>query len=214
MRGYASLAIQVLQHLSVEEVVVLGWSLGGHIGIEMLDLIDSNEEISREHKKISVKGMMMVGTPPALGAEQVARGFPRGLGLASKKDWTDEEALSFSRNSAAAGKDEYWEEWMYVDAKNTDPRARVFMAKRFLGEEEGGVDQVAVVENTDALIAVVNGAEEQFIDLDYLDGIKWKKLWKGKCLRLDGLHHAPFWEDPERFEGLLVEFMQDVEKEE
>jgi pimeloyl-ACP methyl ester carboxylesterase len=213
MRGYASLAIHVLQHLNIEEIVVLGWSLGGHIGIEMLDLLDSPEiSNSSEHKKIRIKGLMPVGTPPALGQEQVARGFPRGLGLAGKLDWTDEEALSFSRNSAAAGKDEYWEEWMYVDAKNTDPRARVFMCKKFLGEEEGGVDQVRVVENTNVLIAVVNGAEEQFVNLDYLDDIKWRNLWKGKCVRLEGLHHAPFWEDPEMFEGLLKEFMQDAEK--
>jgi pimeloyl-ACP methyl ester carboxylesterase len=212
MRGYAQLAIYVLQHLNIEDVVVMGWSLGGHIGIEMLDLIHEPESIG-EHKKIRVKGLMMVGTPPALGEEQVSRAFPKGLGLAGQKDWSEEEALGFSKNSAAAGKKECWDEWMYEDARNTDPRARVFMADRLSGKEGGGVDQVRVVEETDVLLAVVNGAEEQFVSLDYLDSINWKRLWKNKCLRLEGLHHAPFWEDPKGFEKVLVEFLEDAEKE-
>jgi pimeloyl-ACP methyl ester carboxylesterase len=212
MRGYAQLAIQILQHLYIEDVVVLGWSLGGHIGIEMLGLVNSPESLS-EHERIRIRGVMLTGTPPAYGIEQVAKAFPRGLGLAGTVVWSEETALEFSKGSAAADKPELWEEWMYEDAKNTDGRARMIMARQFVGEDLGGVDQVRVVEESDVLIAVVNGAEEQFINLDYIDGIKWKNLWKGKCLRLEGLHHAPFWEDPSRFEEVLVEFMGDVEKE-
>jgi pimeloyl-ACP methyl ester carboxylesterase len=212
MHGYASLAIQILQHLSIEDVVVFGWSLGGHIGIEMLDLVNTHDVLS-EHKRIRIRGLMLTGTPPAHGKEQVEKAFPKGLGLAGTRDWSDDVALEFSRGSAAAGKEELWEEWMYEDARTTDGRARVSMARQFLGEDEGGVDQVRVVENTDVLVAVVNGAEEQFISLDWIDGIRWKKLWKGKCLRLKGLHHAPFWEDPATFEEVLVEFMKDTEKE-
>jgi len=76
------------------------------------------------------------------------------------------------------------------------------------------VDQRKVVEETDVLVAVVNGTEEQFVNLDYLDGIRWKRLWKGECIRLEGLGHAPFWEDPERFEVLLVEFLKDCSEAE
>jgi pimeloyl-ACP methyl ester carboxylesterase len=217
MRGYADLAIRILQHLNVEEVVVLGWSLGGHIGIEMIELLNDPATLSN-NKKITMKGLMLTGTPPALGVDQVKEGFTMAsesnvLGLAGQKDWTDEEALSFSQNSAAAGKKEYWEQWMYEDAKNTDPRCRMIMAERFLDKDKGGVDQVKVVESTDVLIAVVNGAEEQFVNLEYLDNIKWKRLWRKKCVCLEGLHHAPFWEDPGRFEKVLVEFVEDVEKE-
>jgi pimeloyl-ACP methyl ester carboxylesterase len=217
MRGYTDLAIRILQHLNIDEVVVLGWSLGGHIGIEMIELLNDPAYLSN-NKKIAMKGLMLTGTPPALGIDQIKEGFTMAnhtnvLGLAGQRDWTDEEALSFSQNSAAAGIEKFWEQWMYDDARNTDPRARMIMAERFLETDKGGVDQVQVVENTDVLIAVVNGAQEQFVNLDYLDGIKWKRLWRGECLRLEGLHHAPFWEDPKAFEKVLVEFVEDVEKE-
>ena len=57
-------------------------------------------------------------------------------------------------------------------------------------------------------IAVVNGAEEPFVDIDFLDGIDWGNLWEGKCHRLDGLWHAPFWEGPAAFDPVLERFLE------
>ncbi|RMZ74590.1 Six-hairpin glycosidase [Pyrenophora seminiperda CCB06] len=206
-RGYADLAVHILQHLRITQVVVLGWDLGGHVGIEMVDLT--------KQVGIEMKGLMLVGAPPALGKEQVSKAFKfedGGLGLSGQKNWSDEQADLFARNSAAAGREECFEPFMLEDAKMTDSRARMFMAQSFLGTGDTGavgVDQRSVVEETDVPVAVVNGAEDQFVNLDYLDEISWKRLWKGKCIRLEGLGHAPFWEDPGMFEGLLVEFMAD-----
>lgn len=215
MRGYADLACYILQHLNIVSVIVFGWSLGGHIGIEMIPVL-------KETTKVELKGLMITGTPPALGRDQVKAGFTFStdgtLGISGQKSWTDEEALSISQNSAAAGNPDCWEEWMYENAKRTDGRARVIMARNFTGVGNGdggavGVDQKQVVENEDVLVAVVNGAEEPYVTLEYLEGIRWKKLWRGECLRLHGLKHAPFWEDPIGFEKLLVEFLQDCEGE-
>jgi pimeloyl-ACP methyl ester carboxylesterase len=219
MRGYADLAVHILQHLNIESVVVFGWSLGGHITIEMVELLKDPSNFPNT-KKIELKGIMLTGTPPALGHAQIQQGFTMAneksaLGPAGEKNWTDEVALEFSKNSAAAGIEKLWEPWMFEDAKNTDGRARMIMERHFVGSGDEGakdVDQRKVVETEDVLIAVVNGAEEQYVDLSYLDNIEWKNLWRGKCVRLDGLHHAPFWEDPARFEKVLVEFMQDAEK--
>jgi pimeloyl-ACP methyl ester carboxylesterase len=208
--GYADLAVHILQHLNITSVVILGWSLGGHIGIELVSLIKSTP--------IELKGLMIVGTPPVLGKEQIAHGFKlpdNGSMLAGKKNWTNEETESFARNSVAAGKEECFEEWMLQDATRTDGRARMIMWNCFVGTDDHGpmgVDQRKVVEETDVLIAVINGAEEQFVDLDYLDRIKWKKLWRNECMRLKGLKHAPFWEDPKAFEPLLIAFLQDCEE--
>ncbi|KAF2036465.1 alpha/beta-hydrolase [Setomelanomma holmii] len=220
MRGYADLAVHILEHLNIESVIVLGWSLGGHIGIEMVSLIKSPSTYVNS-KKIKLRGIMITGTPPALGRDQVRQGFTMAnehgdLGLAGQQYWSEEETRAFSTNSAAAGIVKFWEPWMHEDAKNTDGRARMIMARNFVGSgDEGavGVDQRSVVESEDVLIAVVNGAEEQFVNLEYLEGIRWKRLWKGECVRLEGLHHAPFWEDPVGFEKVLVEFCEECEKE-
>ncbi|KAF1845264.1 alpha/beta-hydrolase [Cucurbitaria berberidis CBS 394.84] len=214
MRGYADLAMHILQHLNIPRVVVFGWSLGGHVGIEMVPLLASISS-----PPIEIKGLMLTGTPPALGKEQMKRGFKfqdGDLGLAGKKDWSEEEAQGVARYSAAAGKEECFEAWMLEDARRTDGRARVIMSRRLAGNESeapAGVDQRKVVETEEVLIAVVNGGAEQFVNLDYLDDLRWRRLWRGRCIALEGLKHAPFWERPDEFEGLLLEFMGDCEKE-
>jgi pimeloyl-ACP methyl ester carboxylesterase len=204
-RGYAELAVHILEHLKVESVVVLGWSLGGHAGIEMVPLLKGG--------KVSMKGLMIVGAPPALGPEQLMQGFLMPVAspdatshmiLPGKRDWTGEETVAFSH--ATAG--EPFEQWMEDCARRTDGRARECMFAAFVGGV--GVDQRRVVEEEEnVLLAAVNGGEEPFVNLDYLDRIVWKRLWRGECVRMEGLGHAPFWERPEVFEGLLGEFLED-----
>ncbi|CAI6326620.1 unnamed protein product [Periconia digitata] len=202
MRGYASLALTILTHLNISDVVVLGWSLGGHIGIELLALL-------RDQESIRMKGLMLIGTPPALGEEQTGQGFTSTdphLGLAAQRDWNVDEAKEFARMSAGAP----FEPWMEACAIRTHGRAREIMWEDFADRSAGGVDQVAVVEtSTDVLIAVVNGGDEPFINLGYLDEIKWGNLWKGECVKLKGLKHAPFWEAPGIFEDVLKNFLGD-----
>ena len=86
----------------------------------------------------------------------------------------------------------------------TDGRARceMFNVVR-LGKE--GVDQKQTVEETRVSTAVINGAGEEAVDLEYFDIVKWGNLWKGKCFRLEGLGHGPFWEDFGKFEPILKE---------
>lgn len=203
MRGYAELAIHILQHLNIKRVVVLGWSLGGHIGIEMVPLLKEGS------RGVQMKGLMIVGAPPALGREQINKGFlfeDPHMGLPGRRDWTEEEAADFARASAG----EPFEQWMEDCARRTDGRARERMFAKFAGGV--GVDQRRVVESEgDVLVAVVNGGAEPYVNLEYLESIKWKRLWKGDCVRLEGLEHAPFWEQPEVFEKVLEEFVGNCE---
>lgn len=153
---------------------------------------------------------MVVGTPPALGLAQTDKGFTftdGHLSLAGKQDLTEEEIKSFSRSTAG----EPFEQWMEDDVRRTQGRSRKLMWEKLANGE--GVDQRGIVESEGrVLIGVVNGGNEPYVNLDYLDHIKWKRLWRGKCVRLEGLGHAPFWERPEEFERLLGEFMGDAEK--
>jgi pimeloyl-ACP methyl ester carboxylesterase len=216
MAGYADLAVHILEHLTVETAVVLGWSLGGHIALDMVPLLKTASE--RGSRIVELKGLMLIGTPPALGAEQCARGFKIPINpkedeenLMAKVHWTPEQAETIARNSAPGGHENFFEEWMLRDAMRTDGRARMIMFNSVL--EGRGVDQVGVVEKENVRIAVVNGADEPFINLDYLDGLKWRNLWRGQCIRLEGRKHAPFWEDPEDFETLLIDFLGDCSTE-
>lgn len=67
--GYARATVELLLKLDVKEVIVFGWSLGGHIGIEMIPLAPS--------AGLKIKGLMVVGTPP-VGYGDLDRGFTLG----------------------------------------------------------------------------------------------------------------------------------------
>ena len=52
---------------------------------------------------------------------------------------------------------------------------------------------------------------DRFVKLDYFDTVPYANLWEGRCHRLDGLGHAPFWEAPESFDPILERFLQDID---
>ncbi len=56
-------------------------------------------------------------------------------------------------------------------------------------------------------IAVLNGAEDPFINLDYLDSISFKNLWRRQCQRIVGAGHAPFLQKPAVFNEILDEYL-------
>ena len=233
MSSYAQAALSLLQALShpkTTPLAILGWSLGGHIGIELIPLLASSG--------YQLRGVMLTGTPPGTGQgfridiarafagrEKLEPGDVQAFAQATVGDavWEREQGFPAGRREA----------WIAEGVERTDGRARRVMIGAFVGGE--GVDQRAVVEGRyhrpgyDAasdvegsagagagvvgegvVVAVVNGAEEPFVDLDYLDQIKWARLWEGKCHRLPGLEHAPFWEDPDTFNAILERFLASV----
>ena len=65
LAGLADAAIELLERLGISEVVVLGWSLGGHIGIEMMQRFPG------------MKGLVITGTPPVRRAAWRRGSSPR-----------------------------------------------------------------------------------------------------------------------------------------
>lgn len=87
MPGYADAAIEVLQALAIDSAVVLGWSLGGHIGLDMMGRYDQ------------VRALMISGTPPVgQGRDQLALGFlpSEHMGLAGQEVISQAEAEAYA----------------------------------------------------------------------------------------------------------------------
>lgn len=60
--GLADAAVELLDKLGVVEAIVFGWSLGGHIGIEMIQ------------RFAGMRGLMISGAPP-VGPNHLSQGF-------------------------------------------------------------------------------------------------------------------------------------------
>jgi len=194
--GLADATIELLQRLRVTQAVVVDWSLGGHIGIEMLARFPG------------LRGLMIIGTPP-VGRDNMAEGF-RGsphAGVAGRQDLSPADIEGFVATVFGASAEALLRE--AVARADGRFRKRLFEAAR-AGE---GVDQRHVVCSSPVPLAVVNGAADRLINLDYIDTLEYANLWGRRCLRLNGLGHAPFWEAPEHFDPVLEQFLGDVATE-
>jgi pimeloyl-ACP methyl ester carboxylesterase len=192
--GLADAVVELLEKLGVKEAVVLGWSLGGHIGIEMVP------------RFAGMRGLMVIGTPP-VARNGMADGFQRSphMQLAGQEHLSETDIEAFVH--AIFGKSA--EPFLHKAVARADGRFRKTL---FEAARAGlGVDQRQIVETNLVPLAVVNGSEDRFVKLDYLDALGYANLWEGRCHRLAGLGHAPFWEGTGDFGPILERFFRDVE---
>jgi pimeloyl-ACP methyl ester carboxylesterase len=192
--GLADAAVELLEKLGVTEAVVLGMSLGGHIGIEMVPRFPG------------MRGLMIVGSPP-VGRNNMAQGFNASaqMGVAGKQDLSEVEIEAFVQGIFGESADPFLREC--VARADGRFRKRLFEAAR----AGAGVDQRMIVETSPVPLAVVNGGADRIVNLDYFDTVAYALLWEGHPRRVAGSGHAPFWEAPNEFNPILERFLRDVE---
>jgi pimeloyl-ACP methyl ester carboxylesterase len=197
MPGYAAAAVELLDKMGIDRAAVYGWSLGGHIALEMLPLT------------ASIVGMMISGAPPVgQGAEKVMAGFQPSphAGLVGKADLTPEEAeiLLYATYGAPV------EAPLRAALARTDGRARALMFQALVSGQIS--DQRAVAERSAVPLAIVNGADDMLVNLEYIGGLPYKNLWDEHCYVLRGAAHAVFRQAPEPFNALFSRFVAEMNK--
>lgn len=191
--GLASAVTEVIETLGLDEAIVLGWSLGGHVAIEMIDLLPG------------LKGLILTGTPP-IRRNGFAEGFlanPAKL-PAAKRDLSADEVQAF----AGAMFGEPVEPFLRAAIIRSDGR---FRERLFAAAQAGaGIDQRYAVESATLPIAVINGSRDPLVNLAYIDSVRFENLWGGRGHRLSGDGHAPFWHSAPAYDALVAAFMADV----
>jgi pimeloyl-ACP methyl ester carboxylesterase len=198
MGGYAEAAVAVLNELGIDRVAVIGWSLGGHIAIEMIPMF------------AGIAGILISGTPPVHTGdmESISSGFHLNecTSLGGQQSWTPAEAELFASTALVPG--ESAPDWALAAAIRTDSRARQMMFAAFMAGRGG--DHAEIVAGTKVPTAVINGADDPFINNDFVRAAVYGNLWRNEVMLLDGLSHAPFWQAPEIFNALLAGFLSDL----
>lgn len=198
LMGYADLAAEILAARGVAEATVLGWSLGGHIGIEMIN-----------QGKTALRGLMITGTPPVPNdVSVIGKAFRSSpvMELTGAASFTPEQAELYCRHTCGLGAP--LDPEMVAGCVRTHGLSRTTMFESFTGLEVP--DQAAVVAGTKVPTAVISGGAESFVNNDYLGRCTYGNLWQGTVFLLPGVGHAPFWEAPQRFNPLLDAFLADV----
>jgi len=193
--GYAVVVSGIFDQLGWRSVDLVGWSLGGHIGLQLL---------ATEQR---INSVLIVGTPPVpLCAESLQAAFwPSGaLGLTGKDEFTNGEALTYA--TAMMGGPAQLTPELLRAVKRADGKARRMLFDSAL--RGLGVDQKETVESIDKPLCVVHGEREPFVRLDYLRSLQYRALWGGRIFVVKGAGHAPQWQRPAIFNRILMNFLQ------
>ena len=192
--GYADVALELLTALGVDQLAILGWSLGGHVGIELLS------------RDADVAGLVITGTPPiGHNAADFAAGFrpDEHMGLTGKEHFTESDIAMYAQETAGLPAP-----FLEDAVRRTDGRARRMMMEAAMAAR--GADQREVVSTSPVPIAVITGANEPFINNDYLATFPYRNLWDRKVHVMPDTGHAPFWERPQAYNPLFERFLTDV----
>lgn len=193
--GYADAISAVLDFLKVEDVILLGWSLGGHIALELLQ------------RRAGIRGVVLTGAPPfGRGLTGMLRAFHLNpaLLLATRARLDRDEIEQLARICFGRGADAH----LTGMIARTDPKARRALFRSLL--QGRGVNQRAAAEQSPVPLAVINGAREPFARLDYLESLDYGHLWDGCCHIIDDCGHAPFLEQPAAFNRLLLRYLREI----
>jgi pimeloyl-ACP methyl ester carboxylesterase len=146
---------------------------------------------------------MIFGTPPIGKGPDGFSGFKGLSATAFTPSPSDAEIEEWLKSAFAPGYAPI-PDFAAADFRNTDGNARGYLgasvqAGRF-------ADEVEIVRNLTVPLAIVQGGEEQIVDLGYLQRLPAPTLWRGKVQVIDGAGHATQWEKAEAFGNILDEF--------
>lgn len=192
--GYAGMAEEVAAALGLDRPLIFGWSLGGHIALEMIG------------RGFDARGLMISGTPPVKPElECLMAGFnidPAAENLTGKRDFTEDDALAYATHTSAV--DGVLDPHLLAMCKRTDGRARETMfGSVVMGQ---ALDEQEIVATMSVPLAIVNGEGDVFIRHDYFGGLAHSSLWPDGVVKVDGAGHAPFLQKPATFNALLAKF--------
>lgn len=196
--GLAAVAGQVLDRLDIRRAAIYGWSLGGHVAIELASIHPA------------VAGLMLSGAPPvAKGLLEMLRGFHANwdMLLASKRVYSERDASRFERLCFGdTGDPSFLQDILRADGQLRSAVSRGMMT----GE---GVNQKRVVEDAEFPVAFVNGENDPFIRPGFFNTLDCASLWE-RPIVMEGAGHAPFWERPDAFNTILSRFLDAVSAQE
>ncbi|MFS8563764.1 MAG: alpha/beta hydrolase [Rhabdochlamydiaceae bacterium] len=197
--GYAQIIFEVIDAMKINRVVVLGWSLGGHIGIEM-----------DQQQPTRLIGLCITGTPPIPFSQE---GFNAGFrpipviqNLLGKEVFTIREAQEFNR---CGGIDLTTDHYLLDATLRTHGLARSHMLASLIRGE--GNNQKQAVEKSTTPLLIIAGEKDEGVNNDYLtQEVCYKNLWSGRVHIIDGAGHATLLARADAFNGILSQFLAEV----
>ena len=195
--GHARAVRAAVGALGLDEAWFTGWSLGGHVALEMAP------DLPR------ARGFVIFGTPPIASGEAMQEAFlPHPATKFTFQGGLDR--IEASAYVAAFFRPGFGDipPFFLEDALRTDGRARSNLG----ASARDGVyrDESVVVRDLNVPLAVLHGAQEQLVNGRYFGSLAMPTLWRGAVQTIPGAGHAPQWETPQAFDALVEAFVNET----
>ena len=196
LSGHARSLMALLAARGIEDSILVGWSLGGHI------LLEAAPDLT------GARGLVIFGTPPI--------GFPPAMDKAflpnpaMQAGFVTEITPQVARDYVGAFFAPGFVDvpaFFLEDVVRTDGIARAQVAASI--DPAVTRDEVEVAAALKIPLAILHGAREQLVNGAYFDSLKLPTLWRGATQIIAEGGHAPQWERPDEFDALLRAFAAD-----
>lgn len=197
LAGHADYVAELSNELGLKHVVIVGFSLGGHIALELLTRMPA------------IVGLVLVSTPPfsksSLGLEAA---FPPGpaLLLATKETLLPEEIEAFTQMHGVMTPADY--RALRRAIARSDGRSRLVLGGSLLQPET--IDQLYLAEHCDLPVAVVVGDWDTVVNTQHIQTVRFPNVWRGKVHRIQGAGHAPQISHSRVFNDLLSNYLREL----
>ena len=195
--GHGRAVCAVLDALGIDEAHFVGWSLGGHVALEMAPDLRNP------------RGFVIFGTPPLTSGEAMSEAFfPNPAMNVTFQDKI--ESLEASAYVAAFFRPGFADipPFFLDDVLRTDGLARSNLGAS-IGPGEFH-DECAVMRDLRTPLAVLHGGEEQLVNGRYFDSVAMPTLWRGAVRMIPDAGHTPQWERPKVFDALIEAFVKET----
>jgi pimeloyl-ACP methyl ester carboxylesterase len=195
LAGYAHLIAEVIQNLNLDKPIIVGWSLGGHIALEMM--ADSPHLI---------RGVIIASCPPFTPSpeglqEAYLPTYSTPLG-SKREQFTLEDVKAY----ITQGIIDFDKHPLLAEASmRADGLARSSMVNAVMQGE--GVNERYVAETSPIPLGIIMGAREHAVNNEYT-----KKVQYANCIMMQTIDagHDCQWSHPEEFNDLVDKFAQQV----
>jgi len=188
---FADVLVKLYKELGIEDSILVGNSIGGNVILQSLSQLNGVS-------KIMLVASSPAGIPPAANMYLPNPNIPFFfIGKPSTEEvkvindvvFSTEEFLSLITDSISKSDSKLREAW-FPNSQNTPTQ-----------------DEVEILKNLEIPVAVVYGKNEAVYNLEYMEKLPYKNLWKDKVQVIANTKHFPFLEAPEEFNRLLINFV-------
>ncbi len=194
--NYINILRDLILELGIKEVVIFGHSLGGHIAIHLID----------ELHNVEIKGLAIMGTPPLTLPPKMEEAFlpEPAMEFAFKPDLSDKEAGRLAKAFIKEGHKDY--PLLKNSILTCDPLVRPYIGRSIATDVNN--DESEILRNAEFPVAIFHGENDPLVNRDYIKKLTLP-LWQNQIQTIEDAGHSAFLENPDRFNLLLSEFMED-----